>query len=196
MLVEAASVGLEPAAILIREIVRGTLGGQAAVEMVTGMYSGIYLDASGEPRDRPLSGTINDLFSIQATTDFRPAVDSLQGRLAGHHQSYLLLPNWNEPRARLEFATELSGTGGRQLVAILHGDGPLTQDLRAGDPRTLQVLAGGGLATVGELREILADYFRVPARQINTNLTRTERVAFDEIIGLVDWGPNTRARMR
>jgi hypothetical protein len=196
LLVEAAAQGLEPALILVRDIIGRNLGGGDAVDLVSGMYVGTYFAPDGEPRATPLPGAIDDLFSVQTVEAFRPALTALQARLAGRERTYLLLPDWNEPRIRLEFATEASGTNGRQLVAILHGEAPLTQDVQAGDARSLRTLLGSNAASVDQVRNALAAYFRVPARQIDTNLIRSERVEFDEIIGLTRWGPNTDFRLR
>jgi hypothetical protein len=196
LLVEAAAVGLEPASILVRDIVERNLGRAEAVDLVSGMYGGMYFDTDGEPRDTPLAGAVDDLFSVQTVEAFRPALAGIQARLAGRQRSFLLLPDWNEPRVRLELATEASGSRGRRLVAILHGEAPLTQDVLPGDARSLRALIGSDAATVDEVRNALAAYFRIPARQIETNLIRSERIEFDEIIGLTRWGPNTDIRLR
>ncbi|TAJ72112.1 MAG: hypothetical protein EPO51_08310 [Phenylobacterium sp.] len=196
LLVEAVAVGLEPASILVRDIIGRNLGRGEAVDLVSGMYGGTYFDTNGEPRDMPLAGAIDDLFAVQTVEAFRPALLGLQARLAGRERSFLLLPDWNEPRVRLELATEASASRGRRLVAILNGEASLTQDVLPGDARSLRALIGSDAATVDEVRNALAAYFRVPARQIETNLIRSERVEFDEIIGLTRWGPNTDFRLR
>lgn len=195
-LAEGVSLGVEPAAILVREILTGMLGQPSAADLVMGMYSGVYLDNRSDPRARPLSGMIDELFAVQAAPQFRGAVRSLRERLAGYEDRYLMVPDWNEPRVRLELSTERSPDGGRLLVAILHGDVSLTADRAADAPERLRTLVGADSTTVDELRRRLADHFRVPVSQIETNLTRTERIELDEIIGLSDWGPQTTIRLR
>lgn len=195
-LAEAVEAGSEPAAVMVRSIVRGELAPRHAPGLVDGLYSATYFDATGTVRVRPLASLIDDLFAAQSRPELSEAVKRIAGRLTPYRSQFLLLPNTTNEHVRVEIATAPRADGKQQVKALVRGVRPLSLDMLPGAPGTVAQALGSDSATVEELRRLLATHFRVPSKFIETNLTRSERVTFDNMLGLVPWGPTTQYHLR
>jgi hypothetical protein len=195
-LAETVESGSEPAAVMVRSIVRGELAQRHAPGLVSGFYGATYFDAAGTVRQRPLASLIDDLFAAQGRPELADAVTRIAMRLAPYKSRFLLLPNTTNERVHVEIATAPRADSKPQVRALVRDARPLSLDMLPGAPGTVAEILGSDSATVEELRRLLAAHFHVPARFIDTNLTRSERVTFDNMLGLVPWGATTHFRLR
>jgi hypothetical protein len=160
------------------------------------MLRALYFEQTGRLRDKPVEGVLNDLFSIQTQPDLRAAVDAIDVALTGHKQYYLLTPESTAPSASLTVTGRSGEAGAMHITSVLNGEHELLQDVAPDSPRSLVKIFAGELATVDQFRTALARYFRVPILQLDLNLVRSQRLAWDNLAGFVDWGARSRTILR
>lgn len=195
--VEAAEAGVETAELFGRDLLTSApVHADTRPALVEGMLLGAYLREDGRPRRRPLGALIPALFHAASLTEARPAVDRLRAEIGSDGRKYLLLPG-EDGAASLNIALRRRADGTGKLEAVLRGDVPLLVDGRRGSPTSLATLADGRTEeSVADFRRLLATHFAVPESRIETNLALADRVAWDEIQCLVDWGADTERPLR
>jgi len=196
-LVEAAADGLEAAALLARDLAirQPTVTTEVRMQLVGSMLLAAYFE-EGRIRDKPLEGVLPVLFSVQSDPDLRPVVDALDAALSNHKPHYLLTPDVTAPTASLTI-TGKTESGATRLTGVLNGEHPLLEDVQSGSSRSLvRVFAGATSATADEFRTVLAKYFRVSVSQVDLNLVRSQRLAWDDLVGFVEWGARSHTVLR
>ena len=196
-IVEAAEAGAETAELFGRGLL-STVQAHADTwpTIIEGMLLGAYLREDGRLRRRPLTALIPALFEAAEKPEARPAVERLRAEIGAEIRRYLLLPG-DAGAASLNVSLRRRADGTGKLEAVLRGDVPLLVDGRRGSPASLAALAGGRTdESVAGFRGLLASYFAVPDGLIETNLALADRVSWDEIQCLVDWGADTDRPLR
>lgn len=196
-IVEAADAGVEAAELFGRSVLgTGAVHPEARPALWEGMLLGAYLREDGRLRRRPLTALIPALFDAASKPEARPAVDRLRAEIGSEARKYLLLPG-DRGAASLNMSLRRRGDGTGKLESVLRGDVPLLVDGRRGAPTSLATLADGRTEeSVAAFRRMLADHFAVPEGRIETNLALADRVSWDEIQCLIDWGADTERPLR
>lgn len=195
--VEAAEAGLETVelfglSLLTDAVVHPSL----RPALLEGMLLGAYLRDDGQIRPRPLTTLTGALFEAAAQPDARAAIARLHAEIGSEGRKYLLLPG-EEGRAALTVSLRRRPGGAGKLEAVMLGDVPLLVDGRRGASTSLAALAGGRTeGAVFEFRRLLADHFAVPENRVETNLALADRVSWDEIQCLIDWGTDIDRLLR
>lgn len=195
--VEAAEAGIETTELFGRGLLTSApIHADTRPALVEGMLLGAYLREDGRLRRRPLTALIPALFEIASLAEVRPAVDRLRAEIGAEARKYLLLPG-DDGAASLNMSLRRRVDGTGKLEAVLRGDVPLLVDGRRGAPASLATLADGRTEeSVAGFRRLLATHFAVPDVRIETNLALADRVSWDEIQCLVDWGADTERLLR
>jgi hypothetical protein len=198
-LLAGAENGIEAATILIREIVTEALSiePEARIRLLGELMAGLYYRPDGKLRDRPFGIALPDLFSVQKLAELRPAIAELNARIGPSKSYFLATPDPAAPMLSLSVSVERDDAGQSRLRGIYFGEMPLLEDVGQGSERSLMRLAGGATeAPAGVLRRVLAEYFRVPEGQLDLGIARFERIAWDDLTGLIDWGVDKGLRLR
>jgi hypothetical protein len=196
-IVEAAESGVETAELFGRAVLStNAVHPDTRPTLLEGMLLGAYLREDGRLRSRPLTALVPALFEASSKAEARPAVERLRAEIGAEVNKYLLLPG-DGGAASLNMALRRRGDGTGKLKSVLRGDVPLLVDGRRGAPTSLAMLANGRTEeSVAAFRRMLADHFAVPDGRIETNLALADRVSWDEIQCLVDWGADTERPLR
>ena len=196
-IVEAAEAGVETAELFGRGLLdTPPVHAEVRPALLEGMLLGVYLREDGRLRRRPLTALLPTLFKAASKPEARPAVERLRAEIGVESRKYLLLPG-DVGAASLNISLRRRPDGTGKLEAILRGDVALLVDGRRGAPSSLAVLADGRTDdSVAVFRRLLATYFAVPGGLIETNLALADRVSWDEIQCLVEWGTDTERPLR
>lgn len=184
---EAADV-VEPAALLLRDLTAGRVGGaELRRAHVSGLIRSAYFDPSGVPRQRALGEASEALFDIQTDPALRDVIVGLGQQLGDLSRSFLLIPDVAAPIIGLTVLTD-DDEGGPVpgLTGLYHREHGLLEDAPAGSERTLVRLVGNTSGTVHELAGAVSRFFRVPRAQLRFNLSRSEVLRWDDLQAFVD----------
>lgn len=198
-LLGGAENGIEAATILIREIVTETLPieREMRARLLAALLEALYYRPDGKLRNRPFGAALPDLFSVQKLAELQPAIAELNARIGPTKRYFLATPDPAAPTLSLSVSVERDDDGQPRLRGIYFGEMPLLEDVGEGSERSLMRLAGGATeAPAGVLRRVLADYFRVPEGQLDLGIARFEKIGWDDLTGLIDWGVDSGLRLR
>lgn len=191
-LASAALAGaVEPAELLDRVLADTNLSHALRADLLIGALAQTYIDDAGEPKKPAASRAVADtLFRQQGNPELTDAFAAVLQRLGALTREYLSLPSGVETAIPLEIALQ-SG----QLVNVTTGDVPLLE-ADAPPSRALQRSGNDAVMTVGELLDILAKEFVVPASSFTTDLSSDTKITVPETLGFVVWGPKTGNYLR
>ena len=195
--VEAAEAGMETVELFGRSLLTSArVHEDTRSALVEGMLLGAYLREDGRPHRRPLGALLPALFDAASRAEARPAVDRLRAEIGAGIRKYLLLPG-EDGGVSLNIALRRRPDGTGKLDAVLRGDVQLLVDGRRGAPASLATLANGRTEeSVAVFRKLLATHFALPDARIEINLALADRVSWDEIQCLIDWGTDTERSLR
>jgi hypothetical protein len=170
---------------------------ESRIRLLGALLEGIYYRPDGKLRDRPYGAALPDLFSVQKLAELRPAIAQLNARIGPSKSYFLATPDPAAPVLSLSVSVERDDAGQPRLRGIYFGEMPLLEDVAPGSERLLMRLAAGATeAPAGVLRRVLADYFRVPEGQLDLGIARFEKIGWDDLTGLIDWGVDRGLRLR
>ena len=191
-LVAAANLGaVEPAEFLRRVLSNEEVGRPARSDVLIGALAETYIAETGDPK-KPMAkrDVVLPLYMYEGHSELAEAYDAVLRRLRALRREYLALPHEPVIEIRLEITLQKDA-----LVNAMVGEAALFEQ-DAPSSRALQRSGRDVIISVGELIELIAEEFVVPANRLTTDLPSATNITVPAHVGFVVWGPKTGTYLR